>query len=169
MWTWLCCVSRAYCMTQFSLKQLCRVPWWSAGENKSKFCPVGGGISLQQHLLFNDCKHCTSKHSASQSCFTFISILSYFIFHYSIWRGVELPMYYKTTKLHLQTWTKQLLGGRGGLGVVAFWQSPHAHKEGKKSTKRDGKIATCHSPLKPPVCPLLGGTSGLLFCPFSLF
>ena len=44
-------VSRVYCMTRFSWKQLCRVPWWSAGKNKSRFCPVVGGVSLQQHLL----------------------------------------------------------------------------------------------------------------------
>ena len=49
--TWLRQVLRVYCMTQFSWKQLCWVPRWSAGKNKSRFPPVVGGISLQQHLL----------------------------------------------------------------------------------------------------------------------
>ena len=36
------------------------VPWWnlSGGKNKSRFCPVIGGVSLQQHLLLN-CQTCS--------------------------------------------------------------------------------------------------------------
>ena len=54
MWTWLRQISRAYCITQLSWKQLSWVPRWSAGKNKSRFCPVVGGISLQQHLLIKE-------------------------------------------------------------------------------------------------------------------
>ena len=39
----MCKVLRAYCMTQFSFKQLCRVPWWSAGKIYFDYRPLVSG------------------------------------------------------------------------------------------------------------------------------